>query len=107
MPLYVWIALGVFLIGLVAGLIWAAARGRTAWTRARPAVKRMTAASNDLTARTTVLERRLARLELKATELQRDTERLGISVARARVLMRALSDARRLVDDALAFAPRA
>jgi hypothetical protein len=106
-PLYVWIALGIFLIGLVGGLIWAGVRGRSAWTRARPAVRRMTAASNELTVRTTALEQRMARLELKATELQRDAERLGISVARARVLFRAASDAKRLLDGALAFVPRA
>jgi hypothetical protein len=85
-PAYVWIALGVFLVCLVAGSVWALVNGLRAWRRGRPAVERMTTQSAALSERSTALERRLTALEPKASQLQRDVARLQRSVARIRVL---------------------
>jgi hypothetical protein len=90
-PAYVWIALGVFFVALVAGGIWAGINARKVW-RARPALKRMTAGSETLSWRSTELERRLAALEPKTSQLQRDVVRLKRSVARARLLFGAVKE---------------
>jgi hypothetical protein len=94
MPAYVLIALGVFLLCLVGGSIWAVVNGLRAWRRGRPALRRMNEASASLTGRSTELERRLSALEPKTSQLQRDVGRLQRSVSRARVLFGAVHEAR-------------
>jgi hypothetical protein len=90
-PSSVWIALGVFVLCLMGGTIWAAINARRAW-RARPALERMTAGSATLSWRSTELERRLAALEPKTSQLQRDVVRLQRSGARARLLFGAVKE---------------
>ncbi len=94
MPTFVWIALGVFLVALVAGGIWAGVNARRAWKRGLPAYKRMSEASASLSGRSTELERRLAVLEPKVAHLQRETARLARAVARARVLLGSVQETR-------------
>ena len=92
MPVYVWIALGVFVVCVVAGTIWALVNGLRAWRQARPGLERMKAQSAALSGRSTELERRLAALEPKTSQLQRDVTRLQRSVARAHVLLGAVKE---------------
>ena len=94
MPAYVWIALGVFVVCLVAGTVWAGVNGLRAWRRGRPALRRMNDASASLNGRSSELERRLATLEPKTSQLQRDVARLQRSVARFRVLFGAVHEAK-------------
>jgi hypothetical protein len=103
-PFYVWIALGIFVVCLVGGTIWAAINARRAWKRGRPALQRMTAASDALSGRSADLERRLAVLEPKTAKLQRDITRLSRSVARARVLLGVVQEANGMVKFARFFA---
>ncbi len=105
MPGYVWIALTVFVVGSVVGLVWATIRGVGFWKRGRPALKRMMAAADEIQMRSTVLEKRMAVLEARRVALERETGRLSISLARARVLFGAVQDTRSLLDGALVFFP--
>jgi hypothetical protein len=94
MPAFVWIALGVFGLCLLAGGIWAAVNALRAWRRGLPAYRRLTAASASMSGRSTELERRLATLEPKTSQLQRDVARLQRSVSRAGVLLGSVQEAR-------------
>ena len=76
MPAFVWIALGVFGLCLLAGGIWATVNALRAWRRGLPAYRRLTAASASMSGRSTELERRLATLEPKTSQLRRDVARL-------------------------------
>ncbi len=105
MPTYAWISLGIFVAGLVLGSIWVAINGLRAWRRGRPSLKRMTASSAELTTRTTQLERRIAALEQKSSALQRDVGRLSGSLARAGVLLGAVSEAKTAFSRVRAFIP--
>ena len=105
MPAFVWIALGVFLLCLVGGTIWAAVHGLRAWRRGLPAYRRLTAASASLNGRSTELEQRLAALEPKTSQLQRDVARLQRAVSRARVLLGAVQEAKTALRLARFFTP--
>ena len=105
MPAYVWIALGVFVVCLLAGTIWAMVNGLRAWRQARPALKRMNAESAALTERSTALERRLATLEPKTAQLQRDVARLQRAVARVRLLLGAAHEIQTVYRVARFFMP--
>ena len=105
MPAYVWIALGVFGLCLIAGTIWALANGLRAWRQARPALKRMSAESAALSERSTELERRLAVLEPETAQLQRDIARLSSAVARARLLLGAAHEIQTVYRVAKFFMP--
>jgi hypothetical protein len=94
-PLYVWIALGIFVAGFVLGLVWCTIRFVAFWRHGRPGLKRMIAAADAMQARTTALEQRMAILE----------GRLKIAAARARVLLSAVQDAKTLVDRVAVFFP--
>jgi hypothetical protein len=91
-PAFVWIALGVFVLCLVGGAIYALVNGLRAWRRGRPALERMKAESAALTERSTALERRLATLEPKTAQLQREVARLSRALARARLLLGAVHE---------------
>ena len=106
MPRYDWIALAVFLVALVIGLIWASFHAYRAWRRGLPAFRRMSAAGEELSGRAAALEQRIAALERKATALQRDANRLSDALAKARVLRAAVQDAKSMFDRALIFFPR-
>lgn len=105
MPSYVWISLGVFLLALVAGGIWAGINARRAWKRGLPAFERMNTASLTLNSRSAVLERRLTTLQPKVARLQRDKARLDRSIARARVLFGAVQEVRTVYRLARIFGP--
>ncbi len=87
MPAYVWIALGVFFVGLRRRHDLGDGDGLRAWREARPALKRMNAESAALTER---VRRHSSgacpRSSRRPRQLQRDVARLSRSVARARVL---------------------
>jgi hypothetical protein len=104
-PTYTWIALGIFLAGLVLGSIWVAIKALGAWRRGRPSLKRITATAADLTTRTTQLEQRIAALAQKEGALQRDVGRLSGSLARAGILLGAVKEARIAFDRVRAFIP--
>lgn len=97
MPSYVWISLGVFVVCLVTGAIWAGVNARRAWRRGRPAVRRMAIASELLAELAAVVEHRIATLQPKTAQLQRDRARLSRSVARARVLLGSVKEVRTAV----------
>ncbi|MET0939672.1 MAG: hypothetical protein ABWY51_10665 [Gaiellaceae bacterium] len=105
MPAYVWIALGIFVVCLVAGTVWAVVNGLRAWRRGRPALRRMNDASALLNGRSTDLERRLALLAPKTSRLQRDVARLQRSIARARVLFGAVGEVKTVYRLARFFTP--
>ena len=94
MPLYVWIALGVFVVCLVAGGIWAAVNGLRAWKRGRPSLERMNVASAGLSEKSLRVQRRLERIEPKTTRLEHDVARLSRSVAKARILLGSVKEVR-------------
>ena len=105
MPTYAWIALGIFVTGLVLGTIWVAINALRAWRRARPSLKRMTASADELTARATGLETRISALETKTAALQNDVGRLSGSLARAGVLLGAVREAKTALDRLRLFIP--
>ena len=107
MPTYTWIALGIFLAGLILGSIWAAINALRAWRRGRPSLKRMTASADELTARATRLETRVSALEPKLAALQTDVGRLSGSLARAGVLLGAAREAKTAFDRVRWFIPGA
>ena len=94
MPLYVWIALGVFLVCLVTGSAWAGVKGYRAWRDTRPALERMNAASTALSVQSAFVQQRLARLEPKTAQLEHDIARLSRSVNRARILLGSVKELR-------------
>ena len=94
MPSYVWIALGVFVVCLVTGTIWAAVNARHAWRRGRPALRRMAVASELLAELAAVVQHRITTLEPKTAQLQGDIAHLSRSVARARVLFGSVKEVR-------------
>ena len=105
MPAFVWIALGIFLLCLVCGSVWAVVNGLRAWRQGRPAYRRMNEASASLNGRSSELERRLATLEPKTSQLQRDVARLQRSVARVRVLFGGVHGAKTAYRFARFFTP--
>jgi hypothetical protein len=104
-PAFVWIALGVFLVCLVAGSAWALVNGLRAWRRGRPAIERMNVESAALSERSTALEHRLTALEPKTSQLQRDVARLQRSVARVRALFDGVHGAKTAYRFARFFTP--
>ena len=94
MPSYVWIALGVFVVCVVAGSIWAGVKGYRAWRNARPALQRMNAASTALSVQSAFVQQRLARLEPKTARLQDDAARLSRHVTQARILLGSVKELR-------------
>jgi hypothetical protein len=107
MPFYTWIALGIFVAGLVLGTIWVAINALRAWRRGRPSLRRMTASSDELTARAIGLEQRMSALEPKMAALQTDVGRLSGSLARAGVLLAAVREAKTAFDRVRWFVPGA
>jgi hypothetical protein len=104
-PAYVWIALGVFLVCLVAGTIWAGVNALRAWRRGRPALRRMNDAAALLSGRSTDLERRVAVLEPKTSQLHRDVAHLRGSIARLGVLFGSIKEAKTAYRVARFFTP--
>jgi hypothetical protein len=104
-PSYVWISLGVFVVALVAGGIWAGVNASRAVTRGLPAFRRMSEASESLNGRSAQLEHRLTVLEPRVAQLQRDTARLSRAVARAGVLFGAVQEVRTVYRVARIFGP--
>ena len=94
MPSYVWIALGVFVVCLVTGAIWAAVNARRAWRDARPALARVNESSAALSVQSMRVQRRLETLEPKTAQLQRDVARLSRSATRARALFGSVKEVR-------------
>jgi hypothetical protein len=93
-PLYVWIALGVFVACLLAGTIWAAVNARRAWRDARPAFERMNVASTRLSEESLRVQRRLETIEPKTARLQRDVARLSRAAAQTRILLGSVKEVR-------------
>lgn len=94
MPPYVWIALGVFVVCLVAGSLWAGVKGYGAWRNARPALERMNVASAVLNQQSRLIEQRLTRLEPKTAQLQHDAARLSRHITQARILLGSVKELR-------------
>lgn len=107
MPTYTWIALGIFVAGLVLGTIWVAINGLRAWRRGRPSLKRMTASSGEITARAIGLEQRASALEPKLAALQTVVGRLSGSLASAGILLGAVKEAKTAFDRVRWFIPGA
>jgi hypothetical protein len=105
-PLYAWIALAIFVAGLLAGCTWAGIKGYRFWRHGWPRLKEMQSAAEELSVATEELERRMAALEQKTAQLQHDTERLTVSLARARILLGAVEEAKEVLDRVRMFVPR-
>jgi hypothetical protein len=93
-PSYVWIALGVFVVCVVAGSIWAGVKGYRAWRNARPALERMNVASARLSEQSLRVQRRIETIEPKTARLQTDAARLSRHVTQARILLGSVKELR-------------
>jgi hypothetical protein len=103
----VWIALGFYLVGLVAGLAYAVLRGLAAWRR----IKRTNAAFSEESARVAEASARiqghLDRANASSTRLGEVAARLAVSRARLDVQLQAVAEARHAMRRLLWFLPGA
>jgi hypothetical protein len=90
MLVLVWIALGVFVVASIAGLVVAARAGLDAWRAFRRSTSAASDALADLTAK---LERLAASAPTHGPQLERSRARLSTSLARFAVLRSALDEA--------------
>ena len=90
MLVLVWIALGVFVVASIAGLVAAARAGLDAWRAFRRSMRAASDALADLTAK---LERLAESTPTHGPQLERSRARLETSLARFAVLRSALDDA--------------
>jgi len=95
--LWVWIALAVSALAVLASAGFALARALRAWRAFRRFRRRVFDGLEDLTQRTALIERRLSSANAAAARLQRAQAELQDSLARARVLSAALADVRATV----------
>jgi type VI protein secretion system component VasK len=101
----IWIALGVFVVGLVAGLVFAVVRGIVMWRRMKrmsgelgPEVERISRVAEEI-------QQQLERANASATELTAATERLRLSVARLQIQLAAVHEARTRLARTFWFVP--
>ena len=103
----VWLALAFYLVGLVAGLVYAALRGFAAWRR----IKRTSGAFSEESARIAEVSARiqghLDRANASSTRLGEVAARLAVSRARLDVQLQAVTEARHAVRRLLWFLPGA
>ena len=101
----VWFALAFYLVGLVAGLVYAVLRGLALWRQ----VKRTSGAFGDETARiaeaTEQIQEHLDRASASSERLSAVAERLAVSRAKLDVQLQAIREARHAMRRLLWFLP--
>jgi len=105
MPLYVWIALAVFLFGLVGGFCLAGVRGLETWRLFRRFRRRFDEGSAGMLGRLEALERRIEHASETAERLDRAMVDLKRTLAKAQVLVSAAGEAKDLVDRVRSVVP--
>jgi len=101
-----WAALIVFLVGLVAGVTFAAVRGLAAYRVIRVFLGRFGAVSAEMQRSVDGVAPRLDKATATAERLEEARARLDESLASARVLFAAFGEALALVQRVKAFVPR-
>jgi predicted nuclease with TOPRIM domain len=96
-PTWVWIPIGVFLLGVTGVSAALVVVGLRAFRRFRAAGRSLTASLEELTRRSAELERRAGALAERVERLQAARARLRASLDRLEVLNWALGDARDLL----------
>lgn len=98
MPAFVWIALAVFLVLLVAGCAYLGVNAARAWRRARPIVQRLASAAGELQPKVATVERRVTDLEPRVAALQHSVTRLNAAIARAKLQLDVLLEVKSTFD---------
>jgi hypothetical protein len=100
----VWIGLTIFLVAILASLVWVGYQLLVTWRMLRQRTDLLDE-MNQLSRRLTEVERRLTGVERQMADLQRQLDSLGITVARAKILAGAAGEARDAVEGLRAFFP--
>ena len=100
-----WLALGVALAGLVAGLAYAAVHGLRAWRNLKATGSLISEKLDEVAQATNEIETHLDRAAASSARLSIALERLARSRARLDVLRAALDEARATVTRAVPFLP--
>jgi hypothetical protein len=100
-----WIALAVFLAGVVCGLAYAVVRGLAAWRQVKRTGRTFTAETARIAAKTEEIETHLDRAHISVARLQEASGRLDVSRARLDVQLKALREARDAVRRTFWFLP--
>jgi hypothetical protein len=100
-----WLALGVALAGLVAGVAYAVVRGLRAWRDLKATGARISGQLDAVAQATNEIETHLDRASASSARLSVALDRLARSRARFDVLRAALNEARATVTRAVPFLP--
>jgi hypothetical protein len=103
---YVWIALGVSVVAVVASLAFAVGRGLGAWRVFRRSRDRLSGGLEEMNHRVEAMEQRMAAADESAVRLERAQAELQESLAAARALADAAAEVRGTVRRALRLLPR-
>ena len=101
-----WLALGIALVGLVAGTAYAVVHGLRAWRNLKATGSRISGQLDQVAEATAEIETHLDRASASSARLSTALERLALSRARLDVLRAALNEARATVTRAVPFLPR-
>jgi hypothetical protein len=102
-----WIALAVFLVGLLAGLVYAVLRGIALWRTVKRTGRAFSAESARIADVSARIQEHLDRAEASSARLREAATRLAVSRARLDVQLRAIREARYTVRRLLWFLPGA
>jgi hypothetical protein len=100
----VWIGLGIFLFAVVAGTIWVGYQVVKSWKQLR-GLPRLLGELEKLNRGVADIQTRLTNVERQVGDLQRQTDSLSVTLARARVLAGAAGEVRSVLDAARTFIP--
>ena len=100
----VWIGLGIFCFAVVAGTVWVGYQVVKSWRQLR-GLPRLLGELEQLNRGVVDVQARLTNVERQVSDLQRQTDSLTVSLARARVLAGAASEVRSMVTAARTFMP--
>src|SRR5215467_7890053 len=100
----IWIGLGIFLLALLLGTVWVGYQVVKSWKYMRD-LSGMLEEVGKLARSAEDIQIRLTNVERQVSDLQRQVDSLGVSVARAKALAGAASEVRSLVDNVRGFVP--
>ena len=100
-----WIALAVLLVGVVAGIAYAALRGLSMWRQVKRTGRGFSAESARIADASAQIQEHLDRSEASAARLGEAAERLATSRARLEVQLQAIQEARHAMRRLLWFLP--
>jgi len=101
----VWAALGFLCFAVVAGLGWVVYQLVQAWRMLRKLPGGLLGQVGEVTRGLAEVQERVASVEQQVGDLQQRVDSLSVSLARARVLMGAVSEVRSAVASARSFFP--